>query len=187
MDIRGLVQESLYLCISIIDRFLSRQCVPRKRLQLLGITSLLIACKYEETEQINTSDFTYYTNFIYTQKEVLTMELLIVKVLDYRLTVPTGYTFLQRFLHITKAKGVAANLASFYLERMLLEYSTLDLRPSHVAAAAVCLALNNPDLPQNKFKTAFGYTRVPTLPGVVSTTKAPMSPINVPYMFTFFF
>ena len=95
MEMHGLVPESLYLCISIIDRFLYRKCVPRKCLQLLGITSLLIACKYEETRQIHTSDFTYWTNLMYTRPEVLTLELLIVKILHYILTVPTRYTFLQ--------------------------------------------------------------------------------------------
>jgi hypothetical protein len=167
MEMRGLVPESLHLCISIIDRFLYRKCVPRKRLQLFGMTSLLIACKYEETRQINTS--------MYTRQEVLTMELLIVKILDYRLTVPTGYTFLQRFLHIAKADGVAANLASFYMERILLEHSMLDLRPSHLAAAAVSLALNNPDLPEKRLKKGLGYTLVPTVPGVVCTTIASVS------------
>lgn len=174
MEMRGLVPESLYLCISIIDRFLYRKCVPRKRLQLLGMTSLLIACKYKETRRIDTSDFTYWTDLMYTRQEVLTMELLIVKILDYRLTVPTGYTFLQRFLHITKADGVTANLASFYMERILLEHSMLDLRPSHLAAAAVSLALNNPDLSKKRLKRA-PYTLVPTVPGVVRTTIASVS------------
>jgi hypothetical protein len=185
MHIGGLVPESLYLSIGIIDRFLSRQCVPRKRLQLLAITSLLIACKYEETRHISISEFTFFTDIMYTQQEILTMELLIVKILDYRLTVPTGYTFLQRFLHITKATGVAANLASFYMERILLEYSALHHKPSHLAAAAVSLALNNPDLPQNKLNKNFGYKRGHTIPGVVSTVRASVSPIDHSYMFMF--
>jgi hypothetical protein len=174
MQIRGLVPESLYLCVSIIDRFLSRKCVPRNWLSLLGITSLLIACKYEQTEPTKILDYTEWTDYKYTRQEVRTMELLILTVLDYRLTVPTGYTFLQRFLHITNADGVAANLASFYLERTLLEYSALDLRPSHIAAAAVSLALNNPDVPT-----------VPTIPGVVSTTNASMSTTNSSSIYTF--
>lgn len=41
-------QETLYLTVNIIDRFLSSKIVPRKELQLVGIASMLIACKYEE-------------------------------------------------------------------------------------------------------------------------------------------
>ena len=44
-----LMPETLYLTINIVDRFLSMEvAVPRKELQLVGISSLLIACKYEE-------------------------------------------------------------------------------------------------------------------------------------------
>jgi hypothetical protein len=187
MEIQGLAPESLYLCISIIDRFLSNKCVPRKRLQLLAITSLLIACKYEETRKINVGDFAYFIDLLYPRQDVLTMELHIIKMLDYRLTVPTGYAFLQRFLHVAGATGVAANLASFYMERLLLEYSTLELRPSHVAAAAVALAMNNPDLPQNKLRKQLGYTGVPTIPGVVRTIPIYMSSNNYPSTLTFLF
>ena len=38
-----LVSETLYLSISYIDRFLSSNTVSRHRLQLLGVSSLLIA------------------------------------------------------------------------------------------------------------------------------------------------
>ena len=96
MEMRGLVPESLYLCISIIDRFLYRKCVPRKGLQLLGMTSLLIACKYKEPSRINTADVTYSTDLMYTRQAVHTMERLILNILDYRLTVPTAtlqYTY----------------------------------------------------------------------------------------------
>lgn len=43
-----LVPETLYLCVNIIDRFLALQEVSRPKLQLLGVTALLVAAKYEE-------------------------------------------------------------------------------------------------------------------------------------------
>lgn len=43
-----LVPESLYLTINVVDRYLSREIVPRRELQLVGVSSMLIACKYEE-------------------------------------------------------------------------------------------------------------------------------------------
>ena len=179
-----LVPETLHLSISIIDRFLSRKCVPRKTLQLLAVASLLIACKYEEVIPIEAYDVTHYIDFIHTRQEVLTMELLILNIIDYRLTIPTGYMFLQQFLHITKATSIASNLASFYMERMLLEYSTLDIRPSHLAAAAVSLAVNNPDLPENKLTNGSEYTTIPKISGVVCTTKLAVSPLHYSYILT---
>uniref|UniRef100_A0A7N2KL06 B-like cyclin n=1 Tax=Quercus lobata TaxID=97700 RepID=A0A7N2KL06_QUELO len=43
-----LMPETLYLIINIVDRYLSRTFVSRRELQLVGISSMLIACKYEE-------------------------------------------------------------------------------------------------------------------------------------------
>ena len=44
----NLVSETLYLCINVIDRYCEIVNVPRAKLQLVGVTALLIACKYEE-------------------------------------------------------------------------------------------------------------------------------------------
>ena len=44
----GLMPETLYLTVNIIDRYLSIQTVTRKELQLVGVTAMLIASKYEE-------------------------------------------------------------------------------------------------------------------------------------------
>lgn len=44
----NLMPESLYLTVNIMDRYLSMEAISRKQLQLVGISSMLIACKYEE-------------------------------------------------------------------------------------------------------------------------------------------
>jgi len=43
-----LAHETLYLTVSIIDRFLERRAVSRNKLQLVGCTAMLLASKYEE-------------------------------------------------------------------------------------------------------------------------------------------
>ena len=43
-----LMPETLYLTVYVIDQYLSMENVPRKELQLVGISAMLIACKYEE-------------------------------------------------------------------------------------------------------------------------------------------
>ena len=45
-----------------------------------------------------------------------------------------------------KASSAAKNLASFYMERTLQEHDSLQFRPSVLAAAAVSLAMSNPDV-----------------------------------------
>ena len=142
-----LIPETLYLCVNILDRYLSSEVqVQRQKLQLVGVTALLVACKYEEIYPPEVKDCVYITDRAYTRQDVLDMERDIVKKLEFKFTVPTGYPFLKRFLHITKASKPICHLANYYMERMLQEYCSLSYRPSLVAAAAVCLALNNPDV-----------------------------------------
>jgi hypothetical protein len=41
--------ETLHLAVSIMDRYLMKRMVARTRLQLVGVTALLIASKFEQT------------------------------------------------------------------------------------------------------------------------------------------
>lgn len=43
-----LLPETLFLTINFIDRYLQKNQTPRDKLQLIAVSSLLIACKYEE-------------------------------------------------------------------------------------------------------------------------------------------
>ncbi|XP_050887218.1 G2/mitotic-specific cyclin S13-6 [Lathyrus oleraceus] len=52
-----LMLETFYLSLNIVDRFLSMKAVPRKEFQLVGISSMLIASKYEEIWAPEVTDF----------------------------------------------------------------------------------------------------------------------------------
>ena len=42
-----LMPETLFLTHNLIDRFLEKKAVSRKNLQLVGVTAMLMASKYE--------------------------------------------------------------------------------------------------------------------------------------------
>ena len=46
----SMLQETLYLTVAILDRFLQRSAkdIQRKSLQLVGVSAMFIASKYEE-------------------------------------------------------------------------------------------------------------------------------------------
>jgi G2/mitotic-specific cyclin-B, other len=69
-----LVPESLYLTVNLIDRYLEREQVHRSKLQLVGVTAMLIACKYEEIYPPIVKDFVYITDNAYTKEEILEQE-----------------------------------------------------------------------------------------------------------------
>jgi hypothetical protein len=66
-----LFPETLYLTINIIDRYLAKAEVKRAKLQLVGVTALLIASKYEEIYPPELKkDFVYICDNAYTEHEV---------------------------------------------------------------------------------------------------------------------
>ena len=78
-----LVPESLYLTVNLIDRFLEKEQVNRQKLQLIGVTAMLIACKYEEIYPPIVKDFVYITDNAYSKEEILETERLMLQTLDF--------------------------------------------------------------------------------------------------------
>jgi hypothetical protein len=65
-----LVPETLYLTINLIDRYLNLAEVSRPKLQLVGVTCLLIASKYEEIYPPELRDLVYICDRAYTKNDV---------------------------------------------------------------------------------------------------------------------
>ena len=66
-----LVPETLYLTINFIDRFLSSKVIiDPSKLQLVGVSCMLIASKIEEIYPPEISEFVYITNSTYTTDQV---------------------------------------------------------------------------------------------------------------------
>jgi cyclin B len=136
-----LMPETMYLTVNIIDRFLERKMVIRQKLQLVGVTAMLLASKYEEIYAPEVRDFVYITDKAYTREQILAMESSILSTLDFRITVPTTYVFLNRYLKAAAADERTTLLATFFVERTLQDYKMLAHLPSKLAAAAVNMAL----------------------------------------------
>lgn len=65
-----LVPETLYLTINLVDRYLAEAVVTRAKLQLVGVTALLIATKYEELYPVELEDLVYICDRAYSRDEV---------------------------------------------------------------------------------------------------------------------
>ena len=62
--------ETLYLTINIIDRYLAKAEVTRPKFQLVGVTALLIASKYEDIYPPELKDLVYICDKAYTENDV---------------------------------------------------------------------------------------------------------------------
>nr|CAA71243.1 mitotic cyclin [Oxybasis rubra] len=156
-------QETLYLTINIIDRFLSMKIVPRKELQLVGIASMLIACKYEEIWAPEVNDFVQISDKAYVREQVLCMEKTILGNLEWYLTVPTPYMFLTRYVKASVTlDSEMENMSYFFSELGMMNYSTtIKYPPSLLAASSVYTArctLNNSPSWTETLKHYTGYS-----------------------------
>ncbi|MCD9637857.1 Cyclin-B1-1 [Datura stramonium] len=134
--------ESLYLTVNIMDRFLSEETVPRRELQLLCISSMLIACKYEEIWAPEVNDFLTITDNAYVRDQILLMEKAILGKLEWYLTVPTPYVFLVRYIKAAVPSDQEMENMTFFLAELgLMNYTTvISYCPSKLAASAVYVA-----------------------------------------------
>ncbi|EYU30276.1 hypothetical protein ABFS82_03G007900 [Erythranthe guttata] len=135
-----LMDETLYLTVNLIDRFLAVQSVVRKKLQLVGVTAMLLACKYEEVSVPVVEDLILISDKAYSRQEVLDMEKLMVNTLQFNMSVPTPYVFMRRFLKAAESDKTLELLSYFIIELCLVEYEMLRFPPSLLAAAAIFTA-----------------------------------------------
>ncbi|EME30853.1 Cyclin-A2 [Galdieria sulphuraria] len=135
-----LSNETLHLACNYIDRFLSRCSVSKKNLQLLGVVCLLVASKYEEKYPPHVDEFVYITDNTYTKEEVLSMEMLVMKVLKFSFTAASSYQFASIFGSWGNLNEVVKSISFFLCDLSLVDFSLSKYLPSDIATAAVCLA-----------------------------------------------
>lgn len=136
-----LLQETMYMTVSIIDRFMQDNCVPKKMLQLVGVTAMFIASKYEEMYPPEIGDFAFVTNNTYTKHQIRQMEMKILRVLNFSLGRPLPLHFLRRASKVGEVDVEQHTLAKYLMELTMLDYDMVHFAPSQIAAGAFCLAL----------------------------------------------
>jgi hypothetical protein len=109
---------------------------------------MLIASKYEEIYAPEVKDFVYITDKAYNKEEILKMESMILTTLDFNITTPSAYRFLERFHKFGPLDLKQINLSRYLIELPLIEYRMLKYSPAMVAASA--LYLTNKILPTSQ-------------------------------------
>lgn len=138
----NLVLETFQLTVAIIDRYL--QVVPnvkRNQLQLVGVTAMYLASKYEEIYAPDVADFVYVTDNAYSKADLFQCERDIMAKLGFCLSRPIPLSFLRRFIKAAHGSSKNHNLAKYLVDLSLVEYTMAHYRPSELAAAAICLSL----------------------------------------------
>jgi hypothetical protein len=137
----SLRDETLFLTVSLIDRYLNIQNISRSNLQLLGVGALMIACKEEEILTPHVKDFVFITDKAYSKEQVLSMERDILEVLNYDILHPSSlrlFEIIGQFLHLNKKQFM---LGRYFLEVCLIDYRMTKYSPSLIACTCAYITM----------------------------------------------
>ncbi|CAL8070153.1 unnamed protein product [Calicophoron daubneyi] len=134
--------ETLYLCVALLDRYLLKHCqdLSKDCFQLIGITSLFIAAKFEEMYPPDISDFTAVTHNAFKKTDIRECEQQILESIDFYLSIPIPLVYLRRLSRAVDADRTMHNLAKYFLELTIQEYDLAYLTGNLRAAVALCLS-----------------------------------------------
>nr|CAD7429840.1 unnamed protein product [Timema monikensis] len=141
---------------------LIEKTVQRKYLQLVGISALFVACKYEEICSPDVQDFVYISDSAYSKEQIFKMEQHMLMKLEFKLGRPVPLHFLRRFSRAADASSEQHAVAKYLMELCLVECDMCHYAPSMIAAAALYLSLsiiNNPCMEPVWTKNIQHYSR----------------------------
>lgn len=132
--------ETIFSVVSIMDQYLSVKEVPISELQLVGVATLFLTSKFEETYQVpKLKHLVCSCAGLYTVKQILNMEADIIKELNFELIVNSSYKFFEPLSRVIGLEPKNHHLAHYVLELSMLQPRFLDYAPSLVASAAIYL------------------------------------------------
>ncbi|XP_045803075.1 putative cyclin-B3-1 isoform X2 [Trifolium pratense] len=135
-----LMPETLYLTVTLLDQYLSQVNIKTSDMQLVGLTALLLASKYEDFWHPRVKDLISISAESYTRDQMLGMEKLILRKLKFRLNAPTPYVFMVRFLKAAQSDMKLEHMSFFLIDLCLVEYEALAFKPSLLCASALYVA-----------------------------------------------
>jgi hypothetical protein len=111
------------------------QVVSLVKLQLVGVTAMFIAAKYEEILAPSVDEFVFMTERGYERDEILKGERIILSTLDFNVSsYCSPYSWCRRISKADDYDIQTRTLSKFLMEMTLLDHRFLRARPSLIAA-----------------------------------------------------
>ncbi|KAL6299874.1 cyclin-like protein [Sparassis latifolia] len=136
-----MLPETLWIAINIVDRFLTKRIVSVLKLQLVGVTAMFIASKYEEILAPSVDEFVFMTENGYGREEILKGERIMLQTLDFKIShYCSPYSWMRKISKADDYDIQTRTLGKFLTEVTLLDYRFLRVKPSLVAAIGMYTA-----------------------------------------------
>jgi hypothetical protein len=133
-----MLPETLWIAINLVDRFLTKRVVSLVKLQLVGVTAMFIAAKYEEILAPSVDEFVFITENGYTKEEILKGERIVLQTLDFKVSqYCSPYSWMRRISKADNYDIQTRTLGKFLAEVTLLDHRFLRCKPSLIAAVGM--------------------------------------------------
>ena len=108
------------------------------QLQLLGITVLFIAAKYEEIYAPELNELLKNIDSVFLKEQVVVLEKDILSALEFSITKPSSFKFFARYSETLELTGNLFNFGLYLLE-LSFDQRIVICKPSLIAASSVIL------------------------------------------------
>lgn len=125
-EVYKLHRETFYLAQDFFDRYMASQHnIIKTLLQLIGISALFIASKLEEIYPPKLHQFAYVTDGACSGDEILTMELMMMKALKWRLSPLTIVSWLNVYVQVAYVNDTGEVLMPQYPQQVFVQIAEL--------------------------------------------------------------
>lgn len=154
-----LCDDTLHLAIFLIDRFLDGRSISTAKLQLVGVTSLFIASKFEEVVCPDISSFIILGDNAFSESEIKKAEKYLLYSLNYEIKYVNPLFFLRRVSKANNYESKSRKMAKYFLELMSLERDFYQFKKGIISTTAMYLArkICQTDINKNLF---FHYSKL---------------------------
>lgn len=157
----NLSQETLFLAVHIIDKFLIKKIIPHNKLFLVGVSALMIACKFEEVVCPTLNNLVVLSGYKVTEDDIKKAEKYMLHILEYNILFSNPLNFLRRCSKANNYEKKSRTVAKYILELSLLYENLLEFTGSVKAAASMYLArkITQQDTCKNLFTLYSGHSK----------------------------
>uniref|UniRef100_A0A4W3I365 Cyclin-F n=1 Tax=Callorhinchus milii TaxID=7868 RepID=A0A4W3I365_CALMI len=164
----------LHVTVACVDRYLMLRCVPRARLQLLGIACMVISTRFISKEILTIREAVWLTDNTYKYEDLVRMMGEIISALEGKIRTPTVLDYAGVLLTVAPLERRTAHLFNYICELSLLYTDLSVYSPAMTAAAGLLLAriLLRQALPwSSQLMESTGFTLDDLTPCVINLHK----------------
>lgn len=130
-------EKTLILATDLVELYTSSFIVPRVSYQLIGISALFMASKYEEIYPPTLKDFVVACNNFYSSDKIIEVETKLLNLISFDMTRVTSLDFFHIFSQSMDLPKKAHNLGLYLLNLSIMDLSLMSTNRA-VLALATC-------------------------------------------------